>query len=669
MKRALMIVATAVAALLAFMAIQRWRDDRQAGEPREIDPARQRVRDFWAEFNRAGSLRTQGNYRAAAEAYRRCLELDPHHEDSLYYLATSQHELGEYDAAVATLRRLIEVNPESARAYSQLGNTLSTLAPGASPDFNAARQAYQRNLEVNKEQAGPFLRLGTLDLEEGKLDEALTHFKLGSASGAPEASYLIAYTHFLKGHREQAGPPLNRIVQAYEKEKHLTGKGVLSEGDILPGPDKRLTALERAGVKAMALLGWMAAEEGKEPAQVPAELQVKDLPMDAAGAWVRVSNALRPGGRGLWCDVDNDRRPDLLVTGGERPVALYHNQRGALVEATARAGLASLRGVWDAVCLDTDGDELSDLYLVGSGYWGAGRNRLFRNHGGRFSDATTEAGLDGLRPTARAVAFDADGDGRPDLMELGASGEGMSSVRFYRNGGGKFREVTREAGIGSAGTAVDAVAGDFDHDGRMDLAVLFWKSGVKLLRNLGAGRFEDVTTSFRIASDPVSSFSLTALDFDKDGWLDLLVTAQAPAEDAIRCLIQPSLNFPRHTPRLWRNTGRGFFEDLTSRAGLNRSYGTMQAVAADFDADGWTDLLLANGGLDAQRFEPSVILRNDGGKTFREWVRLPAARGATNGWGAAVSDVNGDGWPDVYLATHPLFTRQAIRGGLFLSRR
>ena len=121
--------------------------------------------------------------------------------------------------------------------------------------------------------------------------------------------------------------------------------------------------------------------------------------------------------------------------------------------------------------------------------------------------------------------------------------------------------------------------------------------------------------------------------------------------------------------RLWRNTGQGSFEDVTTKVGLDRSYGTMQAVAVDFDADGWTDLLLASGSLDAQRLEPSVVLRNEGGKQFREWFRLPSSGGAANAIGAAVADFNADGRPDIYLASHALFIREGIRGGLFTSRK
>jgi tetratricopeptide (TPR) repeat protein len=668
MKRALIILGVVVAGGFVIITVLRWRADDKSNVASGADRSRQQVRDFWAEFNRAGSLRTQGNFREAAEAYRKCLVFDPRHEDSLYYLATSLHELGEYNEAVAILRKLIEVNPESARAHSQLGNTLSILAPGAPLDFNAARRAYRRNLEVNKEQAGPFLRLGAIDLNEGNFAQAHEHFRIATASGAPEAGYLASFAFFLDGQKDKAARPLLKIVEAYEKDKKITAKGVLSEGDILPGPDKRLTALERAGVKAMALLGWMAAEEGKQPAQVPAELQVKELAADPAIEWSRVPNLLAPGGRGAWGDADNDHHPDLVVAKGERPLAFYHNQAGRFVDATASVGLANVRGVWDATWLDYDGDGYSDLYLVRSGYIGTGRNQMFRNVAGRFNDVTAEAGLDGMRRTARAITVDCDGDGKLDLLELGAASEGISSVRLYRNSGGKFHETTREAGLQSSTTAVDAVAGDFDHDGKLDLAVLYWMGGPKIFRNLGAGRFEDATAAFHLSGDLEASFSLTVLDYDKDGWLDLVVSAQSPLEDAIRCLIQPNLHFARHTPQLWHNTGHGLFEDVTSRTGLDRSYGTMQVVAADFDADGWTDLLLANGGLDVQHFEPSVILRNEGGKKFREWNRLPAAYGASNCFGAAVSDVNGDGRPDIYLATHSLFMRQPVRGGLFVSR-
>lgn len=668
MKRPLILLAAIVAAIFLIITVLRWRGGESARGPAGPDEARQRVRDFWEEFNRAGAFRTQGKFREAAETYRKCLAIDPRHEDSLYYLATSQHELGEYDAAVSTLRKLIEVNPESARAHSQLGNTLSTLAPGAPLDFHAARQAYSRNLEVNKEQAGPFLRLGALDLNEGRFEDAHGHFRIASASGAPEATYLAAYAFFLEGNRDKAAPPLLKIVEAYEKDKKITAKGVLSEGDILPGPDKRLTALERAGVKAMALLGWIAAEEGRKVAEVPPELQVKELSSETHGEWSRAPSALQPGGRGAWGDADNDHRPDLIVAGGERPLAFYHNQNGALVDATSKAGFANLRGVWDAIWMDYDGDGFSDLYLIRAGYIGSGRNRLFRNISGKFADVTAQAGLDGQRRTARALAFDCDGDGRTDLLEVGGASEGGSSVRLFRNSSGKFRDATREAGLESTATAVDAAAGDFDRDGKLDLAVLYWMGGAKLFRNLGSGRFEDATAAFHIASGLETSFSLATFDFDKDGWPDLLVSAQAPAEDAIRCLIQPRLRFARHAPRLWRNTGHGSFEDVTAKVGLDRSYGTMQAVAADFDADGWTDLLLANGSLDAQRLEPSAILRNEGGKQFREWVRLPGIGGATNAIGATVADFNGDGRPDIYLASHALFRREGIRAGLFTNR-
>ena len=98
-----------------------------------------RVTLFWETYNRAGVLRTQGQYGSAATAYRRALSINPEHEDSLYYLATCLYEMGDYEAAQAELRKLIRLDPESGRAYGQLGRLLSSRAPGAPTDLAAAR--------------------------------------------------------------------------------------------------------------------------------------------------------------------------------------------------------------------------------------------------------------------------------------------------------------------------------------------------------------------------------------------------------------------------------------------------------------------------------------------------------------------------------------------------
>lgn len=564
MRRKVAIAAALAVAALLLLAVYRWRREEAPDEQAAVDPARQKIKDFWAVFNTASALRTQGEFRGAAEAYRKCLELNPRHEDSLYYLGTSLYELGEYAESLAALRKLTEVNPESGRGWAQLANTLSTFAPGVPRDFEAARQAYQRNIEVNKEQAGPFLRLGTLDLNQGKLSDALVHFRLAAASGAPEAGYLMAYTLFLQGKDHDAFPFLRKILDAYGRDKKITGKGVLSEGDLIPAPGKPLTALERAALKSILLLYWISVRSGGYPTGIAAEFH------------------LQPP-----------------------PAAARRNESAAITPAPERISAAA----------------------TGS---------------------------------KRSVAVDFDADGQPERIEINPAVEGRASLRYLHKAGGDWTDRTVDAGLAAERTAVDCAVGDYDRDGKPDLLVLYWKKGARLYRNLGGGRFSDVTAASGLGEAAGDRYSALFFDYDRDGALDVLITAHAPNEDAARCLLDPHLRFARNTPLLFHNRGNGTFEDVTKTVGLDRCYGTMQAAVTDFDADGWPDLAFANGSLDAERLEPSVILRNEGGKKFSEWSYLPAFGAPSNAVGLVVAESNSGPRPTVRLIPNPILRRARI---------
>ena len=144
-------------------------------------------------------------------------------------------------------------------------------------------------------------------------------------------------------------------------------------------------------------------------------------------------------------------------------------------------------------------------------------------------------------------------------------------------------------------------------------------------------------------------FSALFLDFDVDGDPDLLVTAHAPLElSLLRSAKGP-------TPQLFENDGRGHFVDHTSELGLDRSFGVVQAVAVDVDADGFQDLIFAQGGLDSTHLEPSVVLRNLGGKHFIPWAYLPAADEPRRALGVATSDARADGTVDVFVSGVGIF--------------
>ena len=250
MKKILIVLATlAFIALILITGFERRSPKVTGSRSDTADPEKQRIRKFWALYNQANEDRTSGNFEAAVTGFRECLKLDSKHEDSLYNLGTSLAELGDYRQAAATFQRLIEVNPASNRAYAELGNTRALLAPGAPLDFKAARAAFERSIQINREQAGPFLQLGKLEFNQGDLKAALEHFRVAAGFQSPEGNFLTGYTYFSIGEYSEASKFFLKVLESLERERAITGRGVLSEGDLLPAPGKSLSLLEKAGLK------------------------------------------------------------------------------------------------------------------------------------------------------------------------------------------------------------------------------------------------------------------------------------------------------------------------------------------------------------------------------------------------------------------------------------
>ncbi|MBI1738054.1 MAG: VCBS repeat-containing protein [Acidobacteria bacterium] len=640
--------------------------DREAVAPGGAE--KQRIQSFWAAYNRANTLRTQGDFAGAAAAYREALQLNPAHEDCLYYLGTSLEERGDYAQAVEIFRQLLAINPSSGRALGELGNTLSLLAPGASVDYEQARQAFLQNIQINREQAGPFVRLGMMELDQGHWEAALEKFRVAAGFGSPDGNFWVGYTLFLQKKLSEAVPSFRKVLDTYAHERKITGRGVLSEGDVLPAPGKPLTALEKAGLKSMLFLHWTALRMGGYPAGLPHEFQLR--PRTSLETAPLPADARLPlgasGGRAVPIDFDKDGHMDLIVVGPGQPLKLYRREGEKYAEGTEVAGLKGVSDIWTAYATDYDSDGYPDLYLVRSGFLGSGQNLLYHNNrNGTFSNVTAAMGLEGIRATAGACFFDFDGDGRTDLLEVGASDREHSAVRLYRNVGDRFVESTLAAGLSASGTAVDCTAGDFNRDGKADLFVLFWQTGGVLYANQGNGKFADATAQAGLSGIRGRRFNAVFFDYDKDGLPDLLVTGHAPFEEAVRTLLQPEYRPAGNTPRLFHNKGHGSFEEVTAEAGLNRCYGTMQVLPVDVDSDGWTDLLFVNGSQDAQRLEPSVVLRNVKGKKFQEWFYVPGFGSPGNFIGATLVPSARSGPPNVFFAGNPIVGNKLGTSALF----
>ena len=205
------------------------------------------------------------------------------------------------------------------------------------------------------------------------------------------------------------------------------------------------------------------------------------------------------------------------------------------------------------------------------------------------------------------------------------------------------------------GPAYGVACADFDNDGDVDVYLTRLGPDV-LLRNDG-GHFVDATTEAGLGHDGFGT-GATFFDYDGDGWLDLYVVNYLDwaAEREHECFMSGVPDYCDPTSydapaqdRLYRNReGRGF-EDVTARAGIAEHRGNGLAVlAADFDADGWTDLYVANDS------SPAMLWRSGGDGTFEEVaLRMGCAYDragvAITGMGIACEDLDGDGWTDLFV--------------------
>src|SRR5439155_6664866 len=388
---------------------------------------------------------------------------------------------------------------------------------------------------------------------------------------------------------------------------------------------------------------------------------------------------------------------------------------------SGRAGQKLLPETLGAGCafFDADGDGRPDILLINSRDWTPrGRHTLsalYRNNGdGTFTDITARSGLDVEMYGMGVAVGDYDNDGRDDVYVTALEGDRL----FHNEGGGKFRDVTRTSGIANAGFGTSAAWFDYDRDGKLDLFVAnyvqwtakrdLWCSldGVtksyctpesykgmasKLYRNVGGGRFEDVSHRAGMDDHTSKSAGVTILDYNGDGWPDVFVANDtepnklfrnntdgtfseqgmqagvAYGEDGVaRGAMgvdaadydrsgRPHLlvgNFANQMIGLYHNEGHGFFVDEAPSSTIGRASLlslTFGAFFFDYDLDGWPDIFAANGHIEeeigrvqpkVQYREPPLLFRNLGKRRFENVTASigPAFASAMVARGAAYGD-------------------------------
>ena len=430
---------------------------------------------------------------------------------------------------------------------------------------------------------------------------------------------------------------------------------------------RRLIVLLIAGV-----LGTMA--DGSE---VP---QLVDITEAAGISWRHsigddsLSNIVESTGAGCaFLDYDGDGDLDLyLVNGRFHPElshargrrlagrltnALYRNNGdGTFTDVTKAAGVGDRGYGMAVVAADYDNDGDTDLFVTNYG-----RDTLYRNEGnGTFTDATESAGIGDTRWTVGATFFDYDRDGRLDLFVGGyllfdpdyryyyaadafpgpLSYPGQRDTLYRNLGDGTFEDVTKAAGLGSPdGRAMGIAACDIDNDGDEDLYVANDGMENYLYRNRGDGSFENVAldtgTAFGQNGEATSAMGPEFGDFDADGLIDIFV---------------PDMGYGC----LYRNTGKGWFEEKSARLGVAAVLGQYTSWSGNFldiDNDGWLDIFVVNG--DAHHLEPEedTLLLNRGGAGFEDVSARTgsALRLKFVGRGSASGDFDNDGDLDLLV--------------------
>lgn len=274
-----------------------------------------------------------------------------------------------------------------------------------------------------------------------------------------------------------------------------------------------------------------------------------------------------------------------------------------------------------------------------------------------FEDVTQRAGIDFVHNNGAfgkkylpetmgpGVGFiDYDNDGWQDILLVnGTDWPGHTSKHstlklYHNNQDGTFTDVTQKAGLDREMYGMGVAVGDYDNDGYDDFFVTAVGQS-RLFHNNKNGTFSDATQKAGLLGTNEFSASVAWLDYDKDGWLDLVVAnyVQWSAENDLYCTLDGKTrtyctpqSYKGLPVRLWHNRGDGTFEDATERAGLGDSSSKTLGIAIlDYDNDGWPDLLFSN---DTQ---PNKLYHNNGNGTFTERGVLAAIAFSEDGMARA----------------------------------
>ena len=435
-----------------------------------------------------------------------------------------------------------------------------------------------------------------------------------------------------------------------------------------------MTKLSAAAVCALVLT---AQTGGPDFRNIAAEAGLT-TPIPNGGSTSKEYIVETTGSGAAFVDYDNDGLLDIFVVSGPgSPARMYHNEGGGKFRDATRELGFTREGWGQGVCAgDYDNDGYTDLFVT---YWG--QNSLYHNVSGhRFEDVTARMHLtqDRVRYNTGCAFVDYDNDGKLDLfvanylkfdfdstpkpganpycfyrniaVNCGPRGLPFDRNLLYHNEGASYRDVSDESGIAKpAGNySLGVLTGDFNADGLTDIYVACDQTPSILYMNLGDGKFRDEALLRGAALDEngkaLSGMGATAADYLHEGSQSIFRT-----------------NFSDELATLYKNRGKGEFDDVSTESGLGRNtrYVGWGCGFFDYDNDGWPDLFLVNGHafpevdrlkIDIRYRERAILYHNEHGK-FRD---ISSSAGSAlmeqhSSRGAAFGDYDNDGVVEIVV--------------------
>jgi tetratricopeptide (TPR) repeat protein len=457
-------------------------NSQQLNEARDVllDAARRQPQSARAWYNLGITYRTLAETGAAIDAFEHVAELDPGDADTLYFLGQLHMQARRYDQAIAAFEKCLALD-----------------SLHLSAEFGLAR-AYQ--LSGNDAAAAQHL---------ARFDQ-LTQSKIGKQ---------ISLTYGEQG-------PYSTAEPAGGAEAAPQDFTVRFAASSLPGP--RTTTPQTSGTQVpgtgACFMDYDA--DGRQDLLLPSDQggRAATLYRNTGGRFsdVTASAGLNAMGEAHGCttgDYDNDGRNDIVL-GLANGIVIYHNEGGGRFrDATSSTGIRFNGAPLGLTFVDYDHDGDLDLYIAQSA---AAPNALWRNNGdGTFTDWTAQSGLGGDgQPSIAALASDLNNDRAIDFVLTGMR---RAAAVFTNPREGSFRQSEPWESAFPPDPA-GVVAFDFNKDGFMDLAFTHWSEpGLSVWKNVGGTRFERVTIP-----EPqwIRGWGITAIDVDNDGWIDLAVAGE-----------------------------------------------------------------------------------------------------------------------------------------------